>query len=323
MKLISVIVPIYKVEKYLEKCVASIVGQTYQNLEIILIDDGSLDNCPRICDAWAEKDNRIQVIHKENGGLSDARNAGLEVATGEYISFVDSDDWIEPTFLEVLYQTMRQQKADIVSCGVSYVNEQGTCIGQKICSQPMITLSKVEALKQLVIEQEVAQTVWNKLYKKSVLEEILFEVGRHHEDDFWTYRVFDRAVKVVVIQDALYNYLQRSSSIMGTGYTLRRMDGLEARFLRMEFLQKYEELALFARVRILYDCMYQFQAALKYLKLDEQNTVTRFIAAKLKELPGFKEYGDIVPFKYKIWFSLFRKYPFAISRLRNRLRIGV
>ena len=124
--LISVIVPIYNVEKYLQKCVDSIINQTYKNLEIILVDDGSPDNCPKMCDDYAEKDSRIKVVHKENGGLSDARNVGMEVATGEYVSFIDSDDYISLDFYETLLETIVDNDSDVVECGVVkfYENEK-------------------------------------------------------------------------------------------------------------------------------------------------------------------------------------------------------
>ena len=126
MELISIVVPVYKVEPYLDKCVSSIVNQTYKNLEIILVDDGSPDNCPVMCDAWAEKDNRIRVIHKPNGGLSDARNAGMSAATGELIAFVDSDDWIAPDMYEKLYHRLTEDGSDIAACGVQMVWEDNT-----------------------------------------------------------------------------------------------------------------------------------------------------------------------------------------------------
>ena len=126
--LISVIVPIYKVEEYLDRCVESLINQTYKNLEIILVDDGSPDNCPQMCEAWAQKDSRIKVVHKENGGLSDARNAGFEVATGDIISFIDSDDWIEPEMFETMLSQMEKDDSDIVSCGVNWVEENGSVI---------------------------------------------------------------------------------------------------------------------------------------------------------------------------------------------------
>ena len=124
-ELITVIVPVYKVEKYLDRCVQSIVDQTYTNLEIILVDDGSPDNCPKMCDEWAKKDKRIKVIHKQNGGLSDARNAGLEKAKGKYVGFVDSDDYISPIMYEKLYKCIIDNQADMAMCGFSTVDEKG------------------------------------------------------------------------------------------------------------------------------------------------------------------------------------------------------
>ena len=126
--LISVIVPIYHVEQYLTRCVESLVNQTYSNFEIILVDDGSPDNCPKMCDDWAKKNSRIKVIHKENGGLSDARNAGMQIANGDVISFIDSDDWIDPKFFEVMLNVMQDDESDIVSCGVKWVDEDGVLL---------------------------------------------------------------------------------------------------------------------------------------------------------------------------------------------------
>lgn len=323
MKLISVIVPIYKVEKYLDKCVESIVGQTYRDIEIILVDDGSPDKCPEMCDEWAKKDGRIKVIHKENGGLSDARNAGLSIVKGEYISFVDSDDWISPCFLETMYQTMQNEDADIVECGVTYVDEQGNIIRIRKNSALQVSFDKIEALRQLVLEEGVYQTVWNKLYKRDVIGDIKFEVGKYNEDDFWTYQVFDRVKKVTLIEESLYYYLQRGTSIMGAEYSLKRMDGLEARFRRMEFLQKYDELAMFVKARIMYDCLYHFQAAVRYLRQTEQKVVTDYIIGNIKELPSVLKIGSNVSLKYKIWFIVFRKFPFALAKLRNKLGIGL
>ena len=190
MELISVIVPIYKVEAYLDKCVQSIVNQSYRNLEIILVNDGSPDNCGAMCEAWAAKDGRIKVIHKENGGLSDARNAGLAIATGELISFIDSDDWIEPEFLQTLYDALVAQNAQIAECAIHLVDEEGKILrsrGPAKCE----SIGKIEALRRLVMEDGVYQTVWNKLYRRQVIAGILFEKGKYNEDDFWPYQIFD------------------------------------------------------------------------------------------------------------------------------------
>lgn len=321
--MISVIVPIYKVEKYLDKCVESIVGQTYRDIEIILVDDSSPDKCPEMCDKWAKMDERIKVIHKENGGLSDARNAGLRIAKGEYISFVDSDDWISPHFLEMMYQVMQKEYADIVECGVLYIDEQGEIIRVRKNGTSQNSFNKIEALRQLVLEEGVYQTVWNKLYKREVIGDIEFDVGKYNEDDFWTYQIFDRAKRVTVIEEPLYCYLQRGTSIMGLGYSLKRMDGLEARFRRMEFLQKYDELALFVKARMMYDCLYHFQASIRYLEQPEQKIVTDYVIKTMRELPSVLKCGSYISIKYKIWFMAFRKFPFLVASLRNRMGIGL
>lgn len=321
--LVTVIVPVYNVEQYLDKCISSILQQSYKNLEIIVVDDGSTDGSSEICDIWSAKEKNIHVIHKENGGLSDARNAGLAVANGEYISFIDSDDWVQPKFIETLMRALKETKASIAECGVLYVDEQNHILRERNCKPKEVVKGRIEALRALVKEEEVYQTVWNKLYKREVLEGILFEKGKYNEDDFWTYQVFDRAEKVVVISDKLYCYLQRKSSIMGVGYQLKRLDGLEARFKRMEYLQKYEQLANFTKVHIFYDCMFHFQAALKWLEEPEQTIVTDYILRNIKKISDFTYKDTNVPFKYHIWFAMFRRFPFAVSKFRNWLGIGL
>ena len=186
--LISVIVPIYKVEEYLDRCVESLVNQTYKNLEIILVDDGSPDNCPKMCDDWAKKDSRIKVVHKKNGGLSDARNAGFEVATGDIISFIDSDDWIEPEMFETMLSQMEKDDSDIVSCGVNWVEENGSVIRTVTVSEDSVRDTHT-AMQELINDNRVKQHVWNKLYKYDMIKDIPFEKGKYHEDVFWSYQI--------------------------------------------------------------------------------------------------------------------------------------
>ena len=160
--LISVIIPIYKVENYLNRCVESIVNQTYQNLEIILVDDGSTDKCPQMCHEWEKKDNRIKVIHKENGGLSDARNAGLHSATGEVISFIDSDDWINLKAFEGMLKSMQKDGSDIVSCGVKWVKGSGELLRIASAEEHEI-LNTHDAMQELLHDGKLKQHVWNKI----------------------------------------------------------------------------------------------------------------------------------------------------------------
>lgn len=323
MDLISVIVPVYKVEEYLDQCVSSIVNQTYRNLEIILVDDGSPDQCPDMCDRWAEKDSRIKVIHKENGGLSDARNAGLKVATGEYVTFVDSDDWVKENFIQTLYETMIREQSDVVECGVELVDEDGVVMRTRACRQDCITIERVEALRRLVLEDSVYQTVWNKLYRANVIAGIFFEVGKYHEDDFWTYQVLEGIKRMTVLAEPMYCYLQRQQSIMGNGYSLKRLDGLEARVHRMKKLAEEPALKNVVESRIWSDFLYHYQCALRCLQGEDQKAVLSRVTAYMKASPKqvciFREY-DLKQF---VWIRAFRLAPNAVARLRNRLSIGI
>ena len=239
MDLISVIVPVYKVEAYLDRCVQSIVDQTYTNLEIILVDDGSPDRCPQMCDEWAKRDRRICVIHKENGGLSDARNAGMAAATGEYVAFVDSDDWLEKEMLLKLYQCIVKDDSDIASCGALRVWDDGTP------SRPMLhfsgnhVLEGTDALKALIQSTYLIQVVWNKLYNRRLIEDTPFRKGVIHEDEYWSWQVIAKASKVSVLQENLYNYWQRDNGIMGHKSIESAMLMIEAKLERTAYIQKY------------------------------------------------------------------------------------
>lgn len=236
---ISVIVPVYKVEKYLGKCVESIINQTHSNLEIILVDDGSPDRCGEICDTYAAKDTRVKVIHKENGGLSDARNAGIEVATGDYIGFVDSDDYIHPQMYEKLLGAILEHDADMSICPYEYVDEEGEAISKE---NPVRTevLSNIAALEKLASPcWWYYTTAWNKLYKKILFATIRFPKGKIHEDQFTVHELFYVCEKIVTIEDKLYNYLQRKNSIMGSKISISRLDGIEALCNRSDFYDSH------------------------------------------------------------------------------------
>ena len=322
MELISVIVPIYKVEEYLDKCIRSIVEQSYTDLEIILVDDGSPDQCGAMCEEWAKKDSRIKVVHKENGGLSDARNAGLAVATGSLISFIDSDDWIAPEFIHTLYQAMVQSGAQIAECAVELVDEEGTGLRVRGPEKQEV-LEKLEALRRLILEEGVFQTVWNKLYRREAVEDILFEKGKYNEDDFWTYQVFDRAEKLALVDKPMYFYLQREGSIMGVGYNPRRLDGLEARFRRMEYFENHEFLRNLTRQQIMLDYMWHLQSILRHLSgPKKQNSVASVLKMK-KATPYISGLRLTLNTKYCVWYYAFILAPKLTARIRNMLKIGL
>ena len=212
--LISIIIPVYKVEKYIYKCIDSVLNQTYKNLEIILVDDGSPDKCPEICEEYAKKDNRIKIIHKKNGGLSDARNAGLKVATGKYIGFVDSDDYIEKDMYQVLYNNIIKTNSDISIVNLKEVKENEIIENNVKDEQNTIEYTKLEGLKKL-IENKIKSYAWNKLYKKEILNNIEFPVGRKMEDLAVMHKIFEKANKIVYTDKIEYYYLQRGDSILG------------------------------------------------------------------------------------------------------------
>ena len=222
---ISVIVPVYKAEAYLETCVKSIREQTYQNLEIILIDDGSPDRCGQLCDQFAAEDPRIRVIHKENGGQSAARNMGLDIATGDYIGFVDADDWIEPTMYETLYQLLQQHGAQISACGARLIFEDGNTayLNNRYPADSSIRVfSTLEALENVISNKQLTNSLWDKLYKKQIFEGLRLTVGKIYEDMELIPKGLEKAQKVVYDPTPCYQYRQTATSTIRGEFTPAR-----------------------------------------------------------------------------------------------------
>ncbi len=213
--IVSIIVPVYKVEKYLNKCLSRIVNQTYANLQIILVDDGSPDNCPKICDQWAAKDKRIEVVHKKNGGLSDARNAGLKVAKGEYVVFVDSDDYISINMIENMLTAMLNNYADMVICQFLSVTPDGITSRHKPIYGTQI-LSSEQCLRLLMKDAQITNHVWRKMYKRILLPDNLFPVGKNYEDVYVMADLVMACNKIVSLDEAYYYYLKNNSGILQT-----------------------------------------------------------------------------------------------------------
>lgn len=321
--MISVIVPVYKVEDYLDRCVKSIVNQTYHNLEVILVDDGSPDNCPIMCDDWADKDRRIRVIHKKNGGLSDARNAGLAIATGEYISFVDSDDWIANEMLERLLETIKQDGSDIAVCSVKMVWEDETP-DKMLTDHNACVLSVNEAQSELLKERKLKQPVWYKLYRRAMIENIQFEKGKIHEDAFWSYQVIGKAQKVSIIDYVGYFYWQRNGSIMGEDYSIKRLDALEAYCRRYEYMIRFfPELSSEALCSIWMSSMYYGQMALKYLNKDEQMQVFHRLKKIQKQYPIHIIDYAAMKVSHKIWIILSKVSQPMACIFRNLFGVGL
>ena len=240
--LISVIVPIYKVEKYLKKCVESILEQTYSNLDIILVDDGSPDNCGDIIEEFRKKNERIRTIHQKNGGLSDARNSGIKIAKGKYIVCIDSDDWIEKNMIEVLYKDIINTNSDISVCEFVEEDDLQNILSTKKYNNEIIEFSSKEALKSLIKQDILTNHAWNKLYKASLFEGIEYPKGQLMEDVSTTYKLFEKANKIVYQNTSLYHYIQRGTSILGNITEKRINDQEFAFFDRNKYLmEKYSE----------------------------------------------------------------------------------
>jgi len=247
--LISIIVPVYNVEKYLCRCLDSILQQTYTNLEVILVDDGSLDNCPHICDKYAVRDNRVRVIHKTNGGLSSARNVGLDIANGEWVGFVDSDDWILPDMYEKLYSAAICENADLAICGYIYIDENNIpSDGISLVKDEI--LEKSDAFNKLIEKKSSFYvTAFNKIYAKKIFNNLRFPLDRLHEDEFTIHSIFNECRKIVAISDILYMYVQREDSIMHKKFSIKRFDYIDAiieryNFFRLQGLNRHGKLTL-------------------------------------------------------------------------------
>ena len=230
---ISVIVPVYKVEPYLRKCLDSIINQTYQNLEIILVDDGSPDNCGLICDTYAAQDRRVKVIHKTNGGISSARNAGLAAATGDWVGWVDSDDWIEEELFACVLEQAARHGADVIAFG--HVEE---CRNRTyIRSWDQALLLNAEEALELLLKNEMPCAMWDKLWRRPLFEGIPFPEGKNYEDMAVTHRLLLRAKKVVCLPIAMYHYVQRTDSILGDSTLANRMNHYLTAMQRLEELK--------------------------------------------------------------------------------------
>lgn len=247
--LISVIIPIYNVEKYLKECVDSIINQTYKNLEIILVDDGSPDNCGKICDEYADKDSRIKVIHKKNGGLSDARNAGMTISTGEYLVFVDSDDYMTADGIEYLYKLARENNAQLVIGGTEkFIDEANEIIYtsyNKNLNEEVFT--KEAAIKDFFLNGCAS---WARIYKREVHMNILFPIDEINEDEAIVLSVIDKCTKIMKSNKIVYNYRYRPESITSSTFSLKKMDWHEHCKSNLDFIkQNYSELTEYAEKR--------------------------------------------------------------------------
>ena len=236
MPAISVIIPVYKVEPYLDACVSSVVGQTFSDLEILLVDDGSPDRCPELCDAWAKKDPRVRVIHQENGGLSAARNTGIEAATGEFLAFVDSDDMLEPDALRRAWEAQQACQADLVIFNLVYVDEHNHPLPAPDFSgfrDEVLTADEVWQRYFALAEQKIYYVVaWNKLYRRELFKTLRYAPGKRYEDQFLLPGLLAQCKTIACLRYVGYRYAQRGGSIMAQGSSRNYLD-------RSEFLLEW------------------------------------------------------------------------------------
>ena len=321
--LISVIVPVYRVEEYLERCVKSILSQTYKNLEVILVDDGSPDQCPAICDACTEKDARVKVIHQENKGLSGARNAGIDAASGEYLAFVDSDDYVSPHFIEELYQLLQDTGCAIGQCRFSYVKGNGLVEE----GDSAFCIYRGESLMEQLYGPEEKATcfvvAWNKLYRAELFKEtgIRYPEGRIHEDEATTYRLFHEAKKLAFLDRALYGYYTENGGSITSVFSAKRLQWLTAHEERIAFFKKngYEKL-LPAAYRKLCDACITF-----YFRCTEQVKDAEELKKELrKRLETYRANGAAwiaaLPLKTRMGYELFSMSPGLYAKMLQKMQ---
>lgn len=295
--LISIIVPVYNVEKYIDKCLYSLVNQTYKNIEIIIVDDGSPDNCPKICDEWAKRDDRIKVVHKENGGLSSARNVGIDNAKGEYLAFVDSDDWIDLNTFEFAYKMISSDGYDLATFALlpEFDTETKQCISDydiNVCNQ--------KELFNLILDTDyVCGYAWNKLFKRNIVGDLRFDESLLScEDIDFCARYATKCKRAVYTTAKLYHYRQRNDSMTGEyKYNVRKLSVLTA----------YENIMSIYKM---YDSEDYYKLERNYLKI-ALNIKGRMILSKVKD--------DAV--KNRLERIIKQYYPIVINNPNNSVSV--
>ena len=322
--LISVIVPVYNVESYLNQCIESVVHQTYSSLEIILVNDGSTDSSPDICEKWRGLDNRIKLIHKKNGGLSSARNAALDITNAPYVTFVDSDDYIHPRMIEFLYKKLIELDADFSFCGFEKTYEDLSEFPDKIGNDATQKLNRRGLFAGLYGDKRINYVcVCGKLYKRNIFDGLRFIEGRINEDEAIAHEIISRVDSAAVSYSPLYYYRQTQSSITRGKYRLKNLDCFYAKEERLDYFIKHNsEFELDARKDIFWTAIYNLQRALLDLNGDELETV----ANRVKEILNKHVYGKVSISEFDgldmIWFILSRLSVVTACKLRNMLKVG-
>ena len=308
--LISVIVPVYNTEQYLDQCIRSIVDQTYHKLEILLIDDGSTDASGIICDKWNKVDKQIRVVHQQSLGLSVARNTGLNMCSGDIITFVDSDDYIDPNMYSEMFRRMEKDQSDIVICASHRVDVNGRVLNVSEVIEG--TIDTRQALLELIRQRNIKQTIWNKLYRREIVQSIEFEVGKVFEDVYWSYRAIGNSTKISLISNVFYSYLFRENSITQTAYSEKNLDALDGLYNSCEYVKKlFPE--LFDEVLLAYMgyCLNHMQDALKTHQ-------SKDILDNIKNRLSYHKTGNStknLSIRNKILHNMFWHFPVVTARV--------
>lgn len=322
--LISVIVPVYNVEQYIEKCIDSLINQTYKNLEIILVDDGSTDFSAEICDIFSKKDVRIKVVHKFNEGAGKARNVALEMAQGDFITFVDSDDYLSYNTYEIIMKIFDEDSSiDIVE--YEYLICYDDNVEFKIygnCNKKAFLTT--DALQEHINNHYFQQVIWNKVYRKNVIEEVFFPENTSIDDEYWTYLVLGNSKKLIHIDLKLYAYRQQQNSISHTLGFNARTEGIKAKLIRHKYVkEKFPELETLSSFSIWLDCVYESQIVKRCYSKSEYKQIRVFCDEVLYK-SRVKSYKCLnLKFKMKLWFILSRISWTLCINIRNFLKVGL
>lgn len=323
LPLISVIVPIYKVEEYLNKCVDSIIYQTYQNLEIILVDDGSPDKCGSICDEYALKDKRIIVIHKENGGLSDARNVALDICKGKYVTFIDSDDYISSEYVEYLYDLLKDNNADLSICDFEYVSETGKKFRECNYDGLVKVMSKKEALSELCKGINFTNSAWGKLYLTEHFKDIRYPKGYLFEDIPTTYKLFLKCDRIVFGRKAEYYYLYRTNAISRSQFTEKRLHAITfSEQMCGDIVELYPDLEGLCSNKLFTEYIYAFK--LWAVCKDADPAVYKMLKQKIKAVRKKVDKSSLTK-KMKLYYSvsfLSKGCMIAFARVERKISLS-
>ena len=325
MALVSIIVPVFNVECYLNRCISSIANQTYQDIQIILVDDGSTDRSSEICDSWAEKDPRVTVAHQANGGVSIARNRGLDMTTGEYILWVDSDDYIAPETVEIMMQTALQNHADMVICDFA----KGTDDHYTFDTSAEISCEQIDnitALTRIYADAHSAlhyAAPWAKLAKRSIYQDICYPEGKIFEDIYTTHKLLLRCDRIAVVDIPLFYYFQRPDSIMNATFSMKKLDYLQALVERIAFFKanSLKELEQIAYDELLHSLIWEYsrtrdllhsEAGMEYIKQLFRSAYRKGYASRIYPtetklfLAAFKANPELIVLYWKISAKLRR-----------------